>query len=145
MYFLGIGTARDRQAGLSWYRRAVAAGDPGALVFLSGFERQSGRYSEAKAMLDKAASQNYPLAFIQLGYLYDHGFGVERDTRRARQYYEEAASQGYVFAKRLIAGQLLRGQDGLIGIPRGLLMLLSAVREYLKIRIRDPHSEKIRR
>jgi len=67
---------------------------------------------------------------------------VPRDPERARRYFEQAAEQGYVFGKRFIAGQLLRGGDGLLGVPRGMLMFASALIEFLRIRFKDRHAEK---
>lgn len=145
MYFCGRGTKANQQEGLRWYRRAADAGDPGALTFLSGLEQDAGRYAEAKAMLDRAASQGYPRALIQLGYMYDRGLGVPRDPKRARECFGEAARQGYVFAKRFISGQLLRGDDGSLGIIRGAVMFASALVEAVMIRIKDPYSDKVRR
>ena len=96
-------------------------------------------------MLDQAASQGYPRALIQLGYMYDHGLGVPRDPKQAREYFTQAARQGYVFAKRFIAGQLLRGDDGLSAVPRGAVMFMSALFEGVMIYIKDRSSDKIRR
>lgn len=145
MYFLGRGTEVNQEQALVWYRRAADLGDPGALTFLAGIEQEAGRPGDARAMLETAASQGYARALIQLGYMYDRGLGVSRDRQRARQYYEQAAGQGYVFAKRLIAGQLLRGDDGLRAVPRGLLMFLRAIVEVVRVRVRDPYSERIQR
>jgi TPR repeat protein len=145
MCIRGHGTGVNREEALRWYGRAAEVGDPGALTFLSGIEQDAGRYARAKDMLEQAASKGYMGAVIQLGYLYDHGLGVQRDPKRAREYFDLAAEQGYVFAKRFIAGQLLRGDDGLLGVPRGALMFVSGLMEGVKLRIRDPHSEKGRR
>jgi uncharacterized protein len=106
MFLQGRGTDPDHSEALRWYHRAADLGDPGALTFLSGIEQEAGRYSEAKSMLEQAASQGYMRAKIQLGYLWDCGLGGRRDPERARQYFEEAAAQGYVFAKRFWRGSL---------------------------------------
>jgi len=145
MYFRGRGTKTDQEEGLRWFRRAADTGDPGALTFLSGFEQEAGRYATAKAMLETAASQGYMRAVIQLGYLYDRGLGVPRDSKRAREYFRQAANNGYVFGKRFLAGQLVRGDDGLLGIPRGLLMFLSALAQGVVMILKDRYSEKARR
>jgi hypothetical protein len=145
MYFRGRGTPVDRAEALRWYRRAAAAGDPGALTFLSGFAKDDGRYADAKTMLEEAASQGYGGALLQLGYLYDRGLGVPRDRRRAREYFEQAATKGYVFAKRFIAGQVLRGDEGVLAIPKGVLMFVNAVFEIVRSRLKDPYSDKAQR
>jgi hypothetical protein len=43
---------------------------------------------------------------------------------------------------RFIAGQMLRGEDGLLGIPKGMVMLFKGLVEILRLRIRDPESDK---
>jgi TPR repeat protein len=142
MHLLGHGTKLNRKEGLSWYRRAADAGDPRALTFFARHEQTAGRYLAAKALLEEAASQGHLPAVIQLGYLYDRGLGVSRDPKRAREYFEQGASEGYVFAKRFIAGQMLRGEDGLLGIPKGMVMLFKGFVDILHLRIRDPESDK---
>jgi TPR repeat protein len=142
MLFHGRGTGIDQDEGLLWYQRAADAGDPGALTFLAGCEQATGRYGAAKALLEEAASQGYLRAVVQLGYLYDRGLGVARDPRRAREYFERAAREGYVFAKRFIAGQLLRGEEGVVGRFKGIAMFITAVVELVRIRTTDRYSEK---
>jgi TPR repeat protein len=93
-------------------------------------------------MLEEAASQGYGGALLQLGHMYDRGLGVPRDQERAREYFEEAANQGYVFAKRFIAGQLLRGDDGILATPKGGPYVLIAVFEVVRSRLKDPYSDK---
>ncbi len=145
IYFRGRGVKAAPEEGLRWYRRAAEAGDPGALTFLSGFQQDAGRYAEARAMLEDAAAQGYTRARIQLGYMHDQGLGGNRDPRRARAYFEQAASEGYVFAKRLIARQLLRGDDGTVGIVRGALLFVFAVVEGIILIAKDPYSDKAKR
>ena len=96
-------------------------------------------------MLEGAASQGYGGALLQLGCIYDRGIGVTRDPKRAREYFDQAAAKGYIFAKRFIAGQLLRGDEGVLAIPRGILMFLSAVFEIVRSRLKDPYSDKAQR
>lgn len=96
-------------------------------------------------MLEEAASQGYMRALMQIGYLYDRGLGVSRDRQKARQCFEQAANEGYIFAKRFIAGQLLRGDEGLRGVPQGMLMFLGALIDLIRARIANPYSEKTQR
>ena len=145
MYYRGRGTPVNRTEAMRWYTRAAAAGDPGALTFLSGVAKDDGRYADAKTLLEEAAAQGYGRALLQLGYIYDRGLGVPQDRKRARKYFDQAAAKGYVFAKRFIAGQLLRGDDGVLAIAKGMLMFVSSVFEIVRSRVRDPYSDKVHR
>jgi TPR repeat protein len=145
MYYRGRGTPVDRGEALQWYKRAAAAGDPGALTFLSGVAKDDGRYADARTLLEEAARQGHGRALLQLGYIYDRGLGVPRDRERARDFFDQAAAQGYVFAKRFIAGQLLRGDDGVLAVAKGVIMFVSSVFEIVRSRVRDPYSDKAQR
>jgi TPR repeat protein len=143
MYSSGQGTAPNHQEAMSWFHRAADAGDPGALTYLARFALLNGRYDDARAMLEDAASQGHGRALLTLGYVYDRGLGVPRDRKRARDYFEQAAADGYIFGKRFIAVQLLRGDDGLFAIPKGLVMFVGAAVELVRARLKDHHSDKI--
>jgi uncharacterized protein len=136
MHLKGQGTRVDQDEAVRWYRRAADMGDPGALTFLAALKRQEGRYGEARAMLDRAIEQDYGQAYIELGYLHDRGLGVERDRRRARDYFEAAARKGLPYGKRLLAQQLLRGDDGVTGVLRGLWIFGIGLVQYVAWRLR---------
>ena len=42
-----------------------------------------------------AALQGYAIAQVNLGFLYENGYGVERNLETALSYYEMAADSGY--------------------------------------------------
>jgi len=53
------------------------------------------------------AEANYARAQANLGYCYETGFGVERDTQEASKWYQAAAAQGNRFAQMNHANKLL--------------------------------------
>jgi TPR repeat protein len=84
------------------------AGDPRVLAELGsrhfiGRDGAEKDYAQAAKYFRKAAAQAYPLAEIQLGFLYQRGLGVPQDYEEARRWYRRAVAQGDLDANRLIA------------------------------------------
>ena len=52
---------------------------------------------EAKQWFEKAAQQNHPEAQNNLGMIYLQGIGVAPDYEKARQYFEQAATQNSIY------------------------------------------------
>ena len=55
--------------------------------------------AEAVRWFQKAAAQGNPLAQVNLGWMYQHGLGVQQDSAQAAAWYEKAAAQGNSLAK----------------------------------------------
>jgi len=47
-----------------------------------------------------AAEQEYPAALSNLGFMFDHGQGVQMDSQKALMYYSKAAKKGDVNARK---------------------------------------------
>ena len=62
------------------------------------------KYKEAVPLLRKAAEQGSADAQLELGVLYFNGNGVEQDTIKALEWYEQAADQGKAEAMHRIGG-----------------------------------------
>ena len=65
------------------------------------FTYQAGRaaqvqkdYAAAKQLYEKAAAAGYAASYINIGVLYNQGWGVPQDYNEARNWYEKAASAG---------------------------------------------------
>jgi len=52
-------------------------------------------YEKAVYWTQKAVEHNYPAAFNNLGWLYEHGYGVDKDLNQAFTYYKKAADLDY--------------------------------------------------
>ena len=57
-------------------------------------------YKQAEYWFRKAAEQEYALAQVQLGNMYEYGKGVKKDYRQAAYWYRKAAEQGNADAKK---------------------------------------------
>lgn len=51
-------------------------------------------YNKAKHLFELAATHNNPYSVTNLGYMYEHGFGVEQDIHKAIEYYTQGAELG---------------------------------------------------
>ena len=56
-------------------------------------------FEEAAKRYRKAADDGYAPAMSNLGFLYEHGRGVEANFEEAREWYEKGAAQGHAGAK----------------------------------------------
>jgi TPR repeat protein len=142
MHQAGRGVPTDLSEARFWYTRAAESGSVEALFYLAVLARADQRYEEAVKLLADCG-QTYMPAIYLLGLMYDSGEGVKRDRRKARALYEAAAAMGHVFAEREIAERLMRGEDGLVNIPRGVYRMIRAVWTGFQIARRDPYSERI--
>ena len=67
-----------------------------------------GNYSKAYELWKPLNSQTDPQVQYMLGYMLDHGYGVEQDKAAAISWYEKSASQGYAKAEFKLGIKLLR-------------------------------------
>lgn len=51
-------------------------------------------YNKAKHLFELASTHDNPYSVTNLGYMYEHGFGVEQDVQKAIQYYTKGAELG---------------------------------------------------
>ena len=80
---------------MRWYSKAVAAGEPIAMVDL-GWQYETGHgvardYGEAVRLYEAAARAGVPAGMNNLGLLYLYGKGVARDDDEARRLFEQGA------------------------------------------------------
>ncbi|MGH7391696.1 MAG: tetratricopeptide repeat protein [Candidatus Rokuibacteriota bacterium] len=144
MFQRGLGTDRDDDQARRWYEKAANAGSVVAKYYLGWFYWDRRDFALARTWWERAAQDGSVAALYRLGGMYDFGEGVERDEARARSYYEQAAARGHLFARRAIAGKMLRGHYGASRIPVGLWMLVTTVWRGGREQFRDPYSEQLR-
>jgi TPR repeat protein len=104
---LGLGVLyanadRDYGRAITWYERAIAAGDSGARQKLSSLCSNDDRLSDAEILscYQVEAGLGDASAMYTIGGFYEEGRHVERDSARARDWYQKAADLGYVKAKQ---------------------------------------------
>ena len=70
-------------------------------------------YTEAVPKLQQAADKGHKKAQYRLGKCYKEGWGVEKDRKKATQYYALSARQGYAKAQYQLGKAYLKGK----GVP----------------------------
>ena len=102
IYLFGTGLQPNYSLAKEWFEKAIAQCDhPCAHLFL-GYMCRDGLINNASpedAISHWVSASNYehPIgeASYNLGYAYYDGYGVERDLKKAKEYFEKAIEQGY--------------------------------------------------
>ncbi|MGD9852168.1 MAG: tetratricopeptide repeat protein [Nitrospirales bacterium] len=121
-YFHGWGTEIDMHKGCEWQRKAAAQGHAWGVHMAGGcdFDGEDGPKNPAKGVvmfkrvLEMGNSAAAAAANNRLGWAYEKGVGVERDLRRAADYYRRSAENGYMHGQFNYASVLEHG----IGVER---------------------------
>ena len=82
----------------------VEACDPIAIYNIGCYHREETNghpqdYTKALELFQRAAELGYPMAYGNIGVIYDNGEGVKVDEKKAKHYYEVAAMGGNVMAR----------------------------------------------
>jgi len=101
-------------------RRQAERGNVEAMTCLAVRHRDSQNFGEANRWFRKAAELGFPDAQFFLGYAYDDGKGVEKDSVEAVRWYRLAADQGDATAQSALAVSYLLGNGVERDIPTGL-------------------------
>ena len=70
----------------------------------------AGNHGRALELFEKAAEQGHAYAQNNCGYLYENGYGVAKDAKKAFYWYEKAAEQGHVGAMYNLGGLYYDGR-----------------------------------
>jgi TPR repeat protein len=96
----GSGVSWSEAQAMRWFRRAADAGFAPAQTalgqgYVQGLGQSAGQgvqdYNQGAYWLAKAAQQGDGWGEIDLGWLYDNGWGVEQDQQKARSLYQSAS------------------------------------------------------
>lgn len=142
MYYRGQGVPKNDQKAEEWIARAANSGDIPAVYSYGNFSNNRGDYMHAKLYYQRAAAAGYSPALYQLGVMYLRGLGVENRDDVAFEYFDNAARQGHIFARRERSLMLVRGYRGILFVPMGLVGLLASFIVGIRTVIKDPYSEK---
>ncbi|KAG1465269.1 hypothetical protein G6F46_002858 [Rhizopus delemar] len=123
-YEVGVGTKRDKNHAMQFYRKAANLGDPMAMyklgvILLKGFLNQPINHREGISWLKRAAEQAdeiYPHALHELGLAYEKD-GIPciiPDANYARELFTQAAEYGYA-ASQFKLGQAY--ENGFLNCP----------------------------
>jgi len=133
----GLGVEKDRRSAEKWFKAAADLGVVRARYCLGRMYLVAGQYAEAKLEFEYAASKGYIPAVHFLGRIYYCGYGVSVDRARARILLETASAGGSVFAKALLASDLLHKTKGVSAYLKGVLLRLEATFDIIKIGLTD--------
>lgn len=121
-YAHGNGVPKDFKAAVQWWQKSAGHGQVYAQNALGQFYfREAGssnsarvKYAEAAKWLRKAAKQGCVGAMNNLAFLYQNGWGVNKNLPRAVKWYRQAALKGDAMAQANLG---LMYQDGDGGLP----------------------------
>jgi uncharacterized protein len=143
-YRFGKGIDIDLVQSQRWFERAASCGSLlGAYEFGRLLYEQK-RYNEAIAAFEIGARQSYGPSLNMLARMYLNGQGVSTDINRGRELLEDATAIGNVFAKRSLAGLLLRGTFGPLAFLRGIRLFFGALKDILVVAPGNPSSDRLR-
>lgn len=145
MYHAGKGVQKNLDEAEKWYLKAAITDSPEAQFYLATLYRSKEQYKQAIEWLQKSALQNYAPATYLLGKLYYMGEGVDQNRGTAFKYFEQAAKNGHLFALRNIAYDIIKGRRGISRIPFGVFLMVKVLWAAIKISLKDPDSDMIRR
>jgi len=108
-YRTGFGVHRDWTQAVRWYTRAAQAGDANAAYWAGKLHLDAQRYDEARRWFARAVGMSLEQvqASWELGQLYLHGLGVEKDADRAAAHFFNAAAFGHAPAQYELAQLML--------------------------------------
>ena len=143
-YQKGLACLTDAESAKKWLKRATDEGSRVAPHQLGLLYLDLKEYQHAEEMFRLGASWNYLPSLYRLGTMFADGAGVSRQPALAREFFERASSRGHVFAKRRLAGLLLRGAGGSVEIFRGLWLFVLGLAEAIVGAVSDPEGQRMR-
>jgi TPR repeat protein len=142
LYHCGKGVPRDLDEAERWYRKAYGAfRSPIVAHKLARLYYDRNDLTQMREWVEIAAAAAYPAAVYQLGRLYLFGIGIPQDVAKGWKYIDQAAGDGHVWARRLVALDMLKGHRGLRQIPHALVMMWQVTRDYASIESEDRNTE----
>ncbi len=101
-YLNGVGADRDIEKATKWYRESARRGEPKAMFSLGQIAYDGREFSDALQWFTRASEAGHARSLYWLGKLYWRGHGVERDHKRAKRLFHEAATRKVKEAQRLL-------------------------------------------
>ena len=145
LFEFGKGVDRNLMEAERWCRQAAGSHSPRAEFYLASllFRRQD--YAPARDWFERAAAQGFAPALYQLAVMYRHGFGVDADHTRGTDYLRRAADLGNLLAKRDLIRDMVKGKQGILLIPLGLVRLCVLLWSLVRVLARDEHDDAVLR
>jgi TPR repeat protein len=144
MHVEGQGTAVDLSKAEELLDQAARLGMPEAALQKANIWLARGDMRRYFFAIQQAAQMGLLTAQYRLGLCYAYGRGTARNAEKALEVIREAADRGQVRAKGYIARRLLARPLNPLGFMRGLVLILAALIEILRIGLRNPHDDRVR-
>lgn len=125
MYEAGQELPRDLQLAAAWYKKASSRE---GRQRLAGLSLQTGDYGQARESCEALAKEHQPAGAYCLGYLYQNGFGVPQDRKKAFKSYEEGANGGNSAALLALAKMYESGETTKVDRAQAMWLLIESGR-----------------
>lgn len=97
-YDCGLGTVRNRNLALRWYKRAWRAGESAAATNIATVYRDERKHRIAFQWWKRSESLDDGDAAVDVGYCYQYGIGTRRSVPLAKRMYRRAISSANISA-----------------------------------------------
>lgn len=124
----GLGVEKDKTAARKAFETDIARNDPVAMNYCAVMLCSQGKFEAGIALLEKAASHNYPPAVNNLGILARNGNTLE-DRKKAFRFFNRAANLGYLPGLRNLAMAYVTGCGTTINYKTARRFAMSAVKQ----------------
>jgi TPR repeat protein len=110
MYEKGDDLPKNLELAAAWYRKAAERGHSEATISLAILYLNANDFIQARHWCEAAAKEGHSGGYYCLGYLYQHGRGVDPSLKEAFRYYEEGARRGHVPSMQATAEMYEKGE-----------------------------------
>ena len=110
MYEKGDELPKNTDSAIAWYRKAVDRGSVQAKLGLASVYLNTSDYQQARHLCESAAKEKISGGYFCLGYLFQKGYGVAPDPKKAFNWYDLAARDGNATAMLTLAGMYEKGE-----------------------------------
>jgi TPR repeat protein len=94
MYEYGFGCVKDIDKANEWYKKSADSGSAHGMYKLGMMYLLNNDLLKAFVEFTKSAELKNKEAMIQLGHMYEHGIGCEKDINKANEWYKKSADSG---------------------------------------------------
>lgn len=128
MYEKGVDLPQDYKLAAAWYRKAGERGQKQAQISLALLSITTKDYGEARHWCESAAKERYSPAYFCLGYLYQNGFGVAKNSKEAFRWFQQGAQFGHAPSMQFVGEMYATGEGTKLDRSEALLWLVEAGR-----------------
>jgi TPR repeat protein len=128
MYEKGVDLPKNPALAATWYRKAAEHGFAEAVISLAVLYLNVSDYDQARPWCEAAAKKKLTGGYYCLGYLYQHGFGVDLNLKEAFRWHDQGARGGNVSSMQALARMYENGEGTKPDHVQAFLWFLFAAR-----------------